>query len=140
MIREELVTLFQQECEQDVGVSIKGAPSPLIDLRLRLLYEEVQELDDAIYLYESSNSASRLADVLKEMADVQYVLSGLAATFDLPLEAAFRRVHNSNMTKVIPLVKDGGGKVLKGPNYAAPNLIDLAEDYLANMERPNARI
>lgn len=44
------------------------------------------------------------------------------------LEEAFARVHKSNMTK---LGEDGkpirrpDGKILKGPNYAAPDLSDL---------------
>ena len=71
---------------------------------------------------------SSIADMLKEMADLQYVLSGLAVTFDLPLEVAFTRVHNSNMSK---LDEDGkpvlraDGKILKGPNYEAPFMVDL---------------
>lgn len=44
------------------------------------------------------------------------------------LEEAFRRVHASNMSKLgddgKPLRREDG-KILKGPNYAPPVLLDL---------------
>jgi len=43
------------------------------------------------------------------------------------LDEALRRVHVSNLSKLVddkPLRREDG-KVLKGPNYAPPSLIDL---------------
>ena len=131
---EELVSEFQTQCEQENGVSLKDATDALVEMRLGLIYEELHELNDAVNLYQEAATPARLENVLKELADVQYTLSGFASTFGLPLDAAFRRVHNSNLTKVNPLVKNGDGKVLKGPNYAAPNLMDLVTDYLINTQ------
>jgi len=66
--------------------------------------------------------------LLKEMADLQYVLSGMAVALGLNLGEAFRRVHESNMSKLgddgKPIYRDDG-KVLKGPNYRKPELGDL---------------
>jgi predicted HAD superfamily Cof-like phosphohydrolase len=46
----------------------------------------------------------------------------------LDLEAAFQRVHTSNMSKLgedgKPIYRDDG-KILKGPNYKPPFLDDL---------------
>ena len=108
----------------------------LLALRSKLLAEELNELQ-----HEIERGIAELAargdveretklNLLKEMADVQYVLSGMAVTFGLPLEAVFGRVHDSNMSK---LGEDGkpalreDGKVLKGPRYHPPKLDDLID-------------
>ena len=68
--------------------------------------------------------------LLKELADLQYVVTGYAVTFGLPLEEAFLRVHESNLTKRDPqgrpTVREDG-KVLKGSHYRPPHLDDLME-------------
>ena len=67
-------------------------------------------------------------ETLKELADLVYVCFQYAENLEWDLEEALRRVHKSNMSK---LGLDGkpiyrrDGKVLKGPNYEPPNLIDL---------------
>lgn len=105
-------------------------------LRFRLIAEEYGELkeemaaaltDLAIHDKVSVRTKARL---LKELADLQYVLSGMAVTFGLPLQVAFTRVHKSNMSKLgedgKPVLRDDG-KILKGPNYIPPDLEDLVE-------------
>ena len=68
------------------------------------------------------------AECLKELADLVYVCYQYAENLDWDLDEALYRVHASNMSK---LDEDGkpiyrkDGKVLKGPNYAPPNLEDL---------------
>ena len=73
------------------------------------------------------------AALLKELADLQYVLSGTLVSlspFFGDFDTAFNRVHASNMSK---LGNDGhpvyraDGKVTKGPNYKPPDLKDLVE-------------
>ena len=65
---------------------------------------------------------------LKELADLVYVCYQYAENQGWDLDEALDRVHRSNMSK---LDEDGqpifrqDGKVLKGPNYAPPNLEDL---------------
>lgn len=87
-------------------------------MRWRLIEEEYYELD-------AEGEPDR---ILKEMADLVYVVYGYAATFGWDLDEAVRRVHASNMSKLGP---DGkpiyreDGKVLKGPNYKVPSLSDL---------------
>ena len=87
-------------------------------LRLVLLKEEYAEVLSAV---DAEN-------LLKELADLVYVTYGYAATFNWNLDEAVRRVHASNMSKLDtdgkPLYREDG-KVLKGPNYAEPNLTDL---------------
>lgn len=67
-------------------------------------------------------------DCLKELADLVYVCFQYAENMRWNLDEALYRVHLSNMSK---LGEDGNpiyredGKVLKGPNYQPPILIDL---------------
>ena len=89
-------------------------------LQLPLLKEETTEVSE-------STGAENL---LKELADVIYVVNGYAVTFGWDLDEAFRRVHASNMSKLDefgnPVLRDDG-KVLKSACYFDPDLSDLVE-------------
>ncbi len=90
----------------------------LIELRGKLIDEEYDEVCDAV----------TAENLLKEFADLVYVIYGTAAAFGWDLDTAFNRVHESNMSKLgddgKPIYREDG-KVLKGPNYKAPDLSDL---------------
>lgn len=119
----------------DIGVDLP-VTSDLLAFRKKLIGEEVEELyaeiDKARAEIESCGSVTRetMAAMMKELADVQYILSGMVATFGLPADRVFDRVHQSNMSK---LGHDGkpvhreDGKVMKGPNYHPPKLDDLID-------------
>jgi predicted HAD superfamily Cof-like phosphohydrolase len=66
-----------------------------------------------------------LESVAKELADLVYVLYGTAIALGIDLDEAIRRVHESNMSKLlddgVPLF-NSNGKVLKGPNYYEPDM------------------
>ena len=88
-----------------------------------LIDEEWSEFHEAFHLKDE-------CEQLKELADLVYVCFQMAASQEWDLDEAMRRVHKSNMSK---LGEDGkpiyraDGKVLKGPNYAPPNLKDLTD-------------
>ena len=118
------------ECAIDEPLTIET-----LKLRSKLLDEELNELKVEIdTLCQELNTAGKTTvatrtKMLKELSDLQYVLSGMAVSFNLPLEEAFNRVHTSNMSKLVdgkPLKREDG-KFLKGPNYQPPHLEDLAE-------------
>lgn len=114
----------------------------------KLITEETGEYNEALDDMRLYNQPEYDANVLKENADVVYVLSGLfhstkssslkrhlvSVTFpEWLLEKnfnmeAFRRVHQSNMSKLDdngePIYNENG-KVMKGPNYRPPDLSDL---------------
>ena len=100
----------------------------LMDFRLRLLFEEIQELASAALDIETASpTGARLVmmqDLLKEMCDVVYVIKGMAVSFGMDFDEAFELVHKSNMSK-LPLIKDANGKVQKGLNYEPPVLEGL---------------
>ncbi len=119
------------------GVDIDAAPTPtLLKLRRTLIDEEVKELfsdiDTAIAHLEKGEPVPHelYCNMLKELADVQVVLSGAAVAVKplRELEEAFTRVCASNMSKLgadgHPIYREDG-KVLKGPNYFKPDLSDL---------------
>jgi len=93
----------------------------LLVLRKNLIKEEVEEVFEAI-------KESHEAHVLKELVDVVVVCVGMADTYGWDFDTAFKRVHESNMSKLDddgkPIYREKG-KVIKSKNYKAPYLSDL---------------
>ena len=122
----DLVREFHEAYEMPVGTvnihndfdKITKEDSERIALRSNLVAEEFKELINA----ESCE------EIMKESCDLIYVILGTFVEFGWDLEEAFRRVHQSNMSKLgedgKPLYREDG-KVLKGPNYFKPELSDL---------------
>ena len=100
----------------------------LMNFRLQLFFEEIQELATAaLDVEEAEDTLERavlMQKLLKEMCDVVYVIKGMAVSFGMDFEEAFKLVHESNMSK-LPLLKDADGKVQKGLNYEPPILEGL---------------
>ena len=104
------------------GQEVKTKPSFSTDkinkLRIDLIKEELNELEEAI----NNNNLVEVADAL---TDILYVTYGAGHAFGIDLDSCFDEVQNSNMSK---LGKDGkpiyneAGKVMKGPNYFKPDL------------------
>ena len=116
MVRE-FATRMDQPLDQKWGEN-----EVLEEARFAFIREEFQEI------FDESCLANDAEAMLKELADGIIVINGYAATFGWDLDEATRRVHESNMSKLNddgkPL-KNGQGKVLKGPNYKKCNLKDL---------------
>jgi len=96
-----------------------------MELRFKLIDEEVKEAKEA---WNDELHDGFEAAVVKELVDVLYVTYGTLVYLGVDINEAFRRVHESNMSK---LGKDGkpirraDGKVLKGENYKEAELGDL---------------
>jgi predicted HAD superfamily Cof-like phosphohydrolase len=129
LTREDIVKEFHEVFGHSIDQPFE---KDLVQLRLNLISEEVTELMQEFFSYEREEwlEVDRVskARILKEMADIQYVLSGMAVAFGLPLDKAFKLVHESNMSKLgedgKPIYRDDG-KVLKGPNYKPPVMENL---------------
>ena len=67
-------------------------PDELIELRIKLLTEEVQE-------YAEAARAGDLVEVLDALADIGYILAGTIINHGMQdiYDAAFNEVHRSNM-------------------------------------------
>jgi len=134
--KEDKVAEFHRAMKTDVGSQPRIS---LVQLREKLLIEECKEVCDELNKIEMTITHGKpvgkeqWADLLKELCDLQYVLSGTIISFNAIMgsfNSAFNRVHTSNMSKLDDeghpvLNKDG--KVTKGPNYKAPTLEDLIQ-------------
>lgn len=91
------------------------------------LVEETKELQEAMFAYYVNPTPQTRANVVKEWADTQVVLSNIAWWLDIPADAAFNRVHDNNMTKVVDgkLILREDGKILKPEGYVKPDMSGL---------------
>ena len=99
---------------------IAGTASPTIPdeatrlLRVRLIQEEFDELQDALGQRDT-------VAVAKELADLLYVVYGTAVSCGIDMEPVFREVHRSNMSKVGGH-KRADGKWVKPATYSPARL------------------
>ena len=123
------------ECHKAMELDVNSELNiQLLELRQKLLNEEMGELNTEIdnLLAElrmtGKTTVESRAKMLKELADLQYVLSGMVVALGLPMQEVFSRVHKSNMSKLVngKVLKRADGKFLKGPNYQPPYLQDIA--------------
>ena len=104
------------------GQEVKSKPSFSSDkinkLRIDLINEELEELQEAM----KNNDLLEVADAL---TDILYVTYGAGHAFGIDLDKCFDEVQNSNMSKLgengEPIYNESG-KVMKGPNYFKPDL------------------
>jgi len=107
----------------------QGLTTTSLNLQQNLIDEEHLEVAHAyLYLKDDITNKEAREHLLKELADLVYVCHQMAASFGWDLQVAYNRVHSSNMSKLgvdgRPLRREDG-KILKGPNYFEPSLIDL---------------
>ena len=104
------------------GQEVKNKPSFSTDkinkLRVDLIKEEVNELNEAM-------KNKNLLEVADALTDILYVTYGAGHAFGIDLDKCFDEVQNSNMSKLDSNGKpiyNNDGKVMKGPNYFKPDL------------------
>lgn len=119
--------------EDHVAEFIKASGRfPSFDLVWSCLGEEFLEMKEAADSYhvvldsqaDDETIAKYRAAFVKEIADVQYVLSQLAIFYDVDLQIAFNRVAANNMTKVVDgkVIYREDGKILKPEGYQKPDM------------------
>lgn len=113
-----------KEFHEVMGMTVGQWPcsKPERGLRKDLIYEECEEAIDQMYTMPLDRTK-----IAKELADLLYVTYGTAVSFGIDIDKVFAEVHKSNMSKLEDgkPVKREDGKVLKGKNYAPPNLEQL---------------
>ena len=99
-----------------------------LNMQLGLIEEEGNEFKEALEEWVAAPSTKAKAHALKELADLVYVCYQMAAFLNVDLEQALDRIHASNMSKLDdngrPIYNESG-KVMKGPNYRQPDLMNL---------------
>ena len=91
----------------------------LIELRIKLLREEVEE-------YAEAARAGDLVEVLDALADIGYILAGTILNHGMQniYDDAFDEVHRSNMAKLVDgkVLRREDGKVMKPQGWTPPQL------------------
>ncbi len=142
-MRDTHVRDFMEATLQTVDLNLTSSDVDAVDETLALegtlIAEECKEfLDELIDLRQTLADGHEITEeaivkFLKELTDLQYVVSHCAVAFGLPFNTAFNEVHESNMSKLDengePVLR-ADGKVLKGDNYRPPNLDNIAEFYV----------
>ena len=109
---------FMMSFEQDVKTQPQFPDQQTVDLRVSLIKEELDELIEGV-------SNKDIVEVADALTDLLYVVYGTGHAFGINLDRCFDIVHGSNMSKLgedgKPIYREDG-KVLKGPNYYAPDL------------------
>ncbi len=95
-------------------------PAEIKALRVKLMREELAEVEAAI-------ANNDLLNLSKELSDLLYVLLGTIEAFGLSekFPALFSEVHRSNMSKLDDngnAIVRADGKFLKSKNYTKPDL------------------
>ena len=112
------VKKFMQTFGQEVKNKAEFPEEKIVNLRLDLIREELEEFKQAIEKKDIKEVADALTDIL-------YVTYGAGHAFGIDLDKCFKEVQNSNMSKLgddgKPIFNDKG-KVMKGPKYFKPNL------------------
>lgn len=103
----------------------------LARMRMRLIREEYEELREEYAALARAKSYPEavpiLRRLLKESADLRYVVDGGAISFGLDIDDAFEEVHESNMTKE---PSPDGGKAVKGANYKEADMSQFVPEIL----------
>jgi predicted HAD superfamily Cof-like phosphohydrolase len=103
---------------QEVKEKASFPENKIVQLRIDLIEEELNELKEAV----KNNDIVEVADAL---TDILYVTYGAGHSFGVDLDKCFDEVQRSNMSKLgvdgKPIYNESG-KVMKGPDYFAPDL------------------
>ena len=112
------VGIFMKTFGQEVKTKPSFSSDKINKLRIDLIKEELEELQEAM----KNNDLLEVADAL---TDILYVTYGAGHAFGIDLDKCFDEVQNSNMSKLgengEPIYNEFG-KVMKGPNYFKPDL------------------
>lgn len=112
------VKIFMTTFGQEVKSKPEFPDADTVKLRIELIQEELQELVDAC-------NANDIVEVADALTDILYVTYGAAHSFGIPIDACFKEVQRSNMSKLgedgKPIYREDG-KVMKGPGYSVPDL------------------
>ena len=96
----------------------------LIELRIKLLVEEVQE-------YAEAARAGDMVEILDALADIGYILAGTIINHGMQhiYDDSFNEVHRSNMAKLVDgkVIRREDGKVLKPQDWQPPNVAQFLQ-------------
>ncbi len=107
---QQMVLEFHEQFDIHVATQPAIPDEATQKLRIRLIQEEFNELQEALTIQD-------LSAIAKELADLLYVVYGTAVSCGVDMEPVFREVHRSNMSKIGGHKRDDG-KWVKPPTYS----------------------
>lgn len=107
---QQMVQEFHEQFDIQVAAQPILPDASTQKLRISLIHEEFNELQEAL-------KSGDLPAVAKELADLLYVVYGTAVSCGIDMEPVFKEVHRSNMSKVGGHKRDDG-KWVKPPTYS----------------------
>ena len=119
----EDVKIFMETFGQIIRTKPQFPDKKTMQLRYDLIKEELNELENAM-------KTKNLKEIADALTDILYVTYGAGYAYGINLDKCFKEVQRANMSK---LGNDGKpiynekGKVMKGPNYFAPDLKQFVE-------------
>ncbi|MDY2941620.1 MAG: nucleoside triphosphate pyrophosphohydrolase family protein [Varibaculum sp.] len=136
---EALVAQFHETYNMPISTAEPSVDFQRVHMRISLIMEEVSELVTAVYGACAGEAIQEAAAKLRELdegrrdvveaadalADLTYVVYGMALESGISLPAVLEQVQASNMSKLgadgKPIYREDG-KVLKGPNFFQPDI------------------
>ena len=114
------VEIFMNACGQQVKLTPDRQldnKEPQVALYMNLIQEEFNETLEAF----ANNDMIELADGL---ADMQWVIHGLASSVGIDMQPVWDEVKSSNMSKTVEgsVIKREDGKILKPDTFFEPNI------------------
>ena len=107
---QQMVNEFHEQFDIHVAAQPTLPDESTQKLRIGLIHEEFNELQEAL-------NAKDLPAIAKELADLLYFVYGTAVSCGIDMDPVFREVHRSNMSKVGGYKRDDG-KWVKPPTYS----------------------
>jgi predicted HAD superfamily Cof-like phosphohydrolase len=92
-------TIFEEVCDFNTQFGVKKLDEPCLDdesfieSKMALIREEMSELEEAI-------KNKDLVETVDALTDILYVVLGMGYGINVNLDAAFKIVHESNMSKM----------------------------------------
>jgi|TARA_B110000971_G_C19949262_1_gene472524 predicted HAD superfamily Cof-like phosphohydrolase len=111
---------FMESGQQDFP-DLQGMTSKQAKLYMDLITEEYNET------WRAFNVDKDIVEVADGLADMVWVIMGMASTLDIPFDKVWNEVKASNMSKFVngKVVKNSDGKIMKPEGYFRPNIGDI---------------
>ncbi len=115
------VFLFMVRAKQSTSLTPCIPPSHVLELRARLLMEEVQETIKAL---GQTGGEPDIVEIIDGCVDIIYVALGTLASCGIPDKIFLKEVCENNLTKVVPTCTLVDGKVQKPEGYKPPRIAE----------------
>lgn len=140
---------FHKAFNHPVADNLNPTTKEMRELRVKLIAEEFAELCEALGVVVNIRVSTidgtvidvtaiaedgevDLVEAADALGDIDYVVQGTNLVMGIPAQLVMNEIHQSNMSKLgadgKPIYREDG-KILKGPNYHAPDIYKVLQDF-----------